>query len=94
MKYGILTFEEPKRDSSRKIIHIDMDAFYASVEIREKPDLKDKPVVIARHPPGDRGEGGRDHGQLYCPPVWHPLCHVLGQGLSIVPPGDFCPTSL
>ncbi|ANF82799.1 DNA polymerase IV [Acinetobacter sp. NCu2D-2] len=35
----------------RKIIHIDMDAFYASVELRERPDLKDLPVVIASHHP-------------------------------------------
>ena len=31
MDYGILTFDEPTRDTSRKIIHIDMDAFYASL---------------------------------------------------------------
>ena len=35
----------------RKIIHIDMDAFYASVELRERPELKDLPVVIASHHP-------------------------------------------
>ena len=35
----------------RKIIHIDMDAFYASVEMRERPELKDLPVVIASHHP-------------------------------------------
>lgn len=49
--------EAPIRiDSHRKIIHVDMDAFYASIEEREHPAYKTQPLVIAHDP---RQTGGR-----------------------------------
>jgi len=42
-----------QRSAERRIIHIDMDAFYASVEQRDDPTLRDRPVAVG----GSRARG-------------------------------------
>lgn len=37
---------EQKRNLSSTIVHIDMDAFYAAVEMRDNPELKEKPIAV------------------------------------------------
>ncbi|MBM7618137.1 DNA polymerase-4 [Weissella uvarum] len=46
-----------KLETNRKILHVDMDAFYAQIEIRDNPALANQQVIIARDPRRNGGKG-------------------------------------
>lgn len=43
--------------AERVIVHIDMDAFFAAIEQRDRPECRNKPVIVGADPKGGRGRG-------------------------------------
>jgi DNA polymerase-4 len=53
-----MLFEMPiLNNTQRKIIHVDMDAFYASIEMLRHPELRQRPVIVSHDPRLSHGKG-------------------------------------
>ncbi len=69
---------------SRKIIHIDMDAFYASVELRDRPELRGQPVVVA-------WDGPRS---VICAASYEARCFGLHSAMAVATAKRRCPQAV
>ena len=62
------------------IAHLDCDAFYATIEKRDRPELRDVPVIVGGH-----HRGVVAGVLLHCPSPWRALGHADVQGLESLP---------
>jgi len=56
-KFMLRSPKHSSNNSQRIIAHLDMDAFFAAVEERDRPRLKGKPIVVGADPQDGRGRG-------------------------------------
>ncbi|RMC16433.1 hypothetical protein DUI87_06763 [Hirundo rustica rustica] len=61
---------EQSRNLSSTIVHIDMDAFYAAVEMRDNPELKEKPIAVGSMNKDDMNMSAKfNEGEVSSSPV-------------------------
>jgi len=78
----------------RRILHIDMDAFYASVEQRDHPACYGRPVIVGADPQGGRGRGVVSAASYEARAFGIHSAMPISQAFRLCPEGVFLPVRM
>jgi DNA polymerase IV len=81
----------PRVSAPRTIIHVDMDAFYASVEQRDRPELRGRPVIVGADP---RGRGVVSAASYEARRFGVHSAMPIGRAARLCPEGVFLPVDM
>jgi nucleotidyltransferase/DNA polymerase involved in DNA repair len=79
---------------ARAILHVDMDAFYAAVEQRDRPELKGKPVIVGADPQGGKGRGVVSTASYEARRFGVGSAMPISQAYRLCPQGVFVPVDM
>jgi DNA polymerase-4 len=76
---------------SRTIVHVDMDAFYASIEQRDRPETRGRPVIVGADP---RGRGVVSAASYEARRFGVHSAMPIGRAFRLCPEGVFLPVDM
>jgi DNA polymerase IV len=78
----------------RRVVHIDMDAFYAAVEQCDHPEYRGRPVIVGADPQGGRGRGVVSTASYEARPFGVHSAMPISQAYRLCPQAIFLPVRM
>jgi nucleotidyltransferase/DNA polymerase involved in DNA repair len=79
---------------ARTVLHVDMDAFYAAIEQRDRPELRGKPVIVGADPKRGAGRGVVSTASYEARPFGVRSAMPVSQAYRLCPQGIFVPPDM
>jgi nucleotidyltransferase/DNA polymerase involved in DNA repair len=80
--------------AEREVLHVDMDAFYAAIEQRDRPELRGRPVIVGADPRGGAGRGVVSTASYEARPFGVRSAMPISQAYKLCPEGVYVPVRM